>query len=111
MISIKRYKEQFKKILNDLFENHTDNLCEIIKMLDDSTKSKQLKQKLNKTINIFMDYHKMLGDRLDYSDDTKIDEKNNKVKTEMNDKNEDIKLFIYNKTKEFQKTNNLILDV
>lgn len=61
--------------------------------------------------NIFMDYHKMLGDRLDYSDDTKIDEKNNKVKTEMNDKNEDIKLFIYNKTKEFQKTNNLILDV
>lgn len=90
-------KQPLNNILNDLYENHITNLQEIQNNVDDTEK---IKKSVQKSIDTFMNYHKLLNKELEYSDDNNINDKNDKIKIDMINAKEDMKLFIHNKSKE-----------
>jgi hypothetical protein len=99
---IKWIKENQDKVLNDTLENHTYHLQTIC---DDTGNSKRIKNSVKNIIN-------------DYSEANKLDTEekkltnNKKTIKKINNKKEDVKLFIYNNSKlEEDKQFELLLDV
>ena len=95
-------KENQDKVLNDTLENHTYHLQTIC---DDTCNSKRIKNSVKNIIN-------------DYSEANKLDTEekkltnNKKTIKKINNKKEDVKLFIYNSSKlEEDKQIELLIDV
>jgi hypothetical protein len=80
-------------LLLELYNNHTDNLYEISKMDPENDEEREIKNKLQYTVNDMLKYY----------------EENNKPGSK--EFNDDIKLLLYNKTKIMKKEQNQILNV
>ena len=94
-------KENQDKILNDTLENHT---CHMQTICDDTGNSKRIK---NSVKNIIKDYSEV--NKFD-TEEKKITN-NKKTIKKVNDKKEDVKLFIYNNSKLEENNQTEIIDV
>lgn len=95
-------KENQDKILNETLDNHTYHL-QI--MCDDVGNTKKIKNSVKNIIKDYLDANKLDTEEL------KIKE-NKKITKKISDKIEEVKLFVYNKSKDEDFTqNNMILDV
>jgi len=91
-------KESMNSVIDDLADSHSYNLSELSKTADE----KKLKSVVAKSCKVVDDSNKLYNNDLEYSDEdkVKVDKKNKKVRKAYAEKKEDIKKFIYNKTKE-----------
>ena len=89
-------KESMNTVIEDLADSHSFNLSELSKTAD----NKKLKGSVLKSCKIVNDSTKLHNNELEYSDEENKKEKDIKVKKAYADTKEDIKKFIYNKTKE-----------
>ena len=95
-------KENQDKVLNDTLENHTYHLQTIC---DDTGNSKRIKNSVKNIINDFSEVNKL------DTEEKKITN-NKKIIKKVNNKKEDVKLFIYNSSKlEEDICKELLLDV
>jgi hypothetical protein len=95
-------KDDKEKIINETLENHTYNL----QMLCENNNSKKIKNSVKNIIDDFSNINNIMTDEKNTSDNKKLIKK-------MNTKKDEVKLFMYNKTKSVENVNGItnILDV
>ena len=98
------YQKKLKeKIINETLENHTYNFQQLC---DNNNNSKKIKNSIKNLIDDYSDFNNIMTEE-------KNTPNNKKLMKKINTKKDEVKLFMYNKTKSIENLNNLtdVLDV
>lgn len=96
-------KDDKEKIINETLENHTYNLQQLC---ENNNNSKKIKNSIKNLIDDYSDFNNIMTEE-------KNTPNNKKLMKKINTKKDEVKLFMYNKTKSIENLNNLtdVLDV
>jgi hypothetical protein len=96
-------KDDKEKIINETLENHTYNLQQLC---EDNNNSKKIKNSIKNLIDDYSNFNNLMTEE-------KNTPNNKKLMKKINTKKDEVRLFMYNKTKSVENLNNLtdVLDV
>ena len=98
-IDNKWQKENTNKVIETILDNHTYNLSTIIKELD-NTIDKKITRLSEYYIKMYNEFNRMEREVLEYEDGEDIIKRNKEIKKNINNIIDEIKLFLYNQTKD-----------